>query len=164
MALADVELVNALLEDILDEGIVTEAVDEAMRLLQADSPADQIPAIERELETVNAERSRLVSAIAAGGHLDGLLSPLQARETRRVTLAAERDRLRAERRLGAVHADRMRDELMALAVSWRGVLVDDPLNARPIICGLLIGRATITPTARNTWRLTGEGALAGLFA
>ena len=69
-------------------------------------PPTQIPAIEGELATINAERNRLVSAIAAGGQLDGLLQALQARETRRATLEAERDRLRAERRLGAVQADR----------------------------------------------------------
>jgi site-specific DNA recombinase len=86
MMLADAQLVSALLEDILDETIVTESIEEAVRLVQADSPADAIPAIEGELATINAERSRLVSAIAAGGQLEGLLSALQARETRRATL------------------------------------------------------------------------------
>ena len=85
MMLADVELVDALLEDVLDETIVADAVDEAVRLLQSDAAADQIPAVERELETINAERGRLVSAIAAGGELDGLLQALQAREARRVS-------------------------------------------------------------------------------
>ncbi len=94
MLLADAELVGALLEDVLDQTIVTEAVDEAMRLLQADSPTATILAIERELDAVNTERARLVTAIAAGGALDGLLQALQARESRRATLETERERTR----------------------------------------------------------------------
>ena len=53
---------------------------------------------------------------------------------------------------------------MALAESWRAVLLDDPLHARAIISTLLIGRVTITPTSTGAWTLTGEGTLAGLFA
>jgi hypothetical protein len=55
-------------------------------------------------------------------------------------------------------------ELIELAASWRQVLLDDPLHARPLITGLLIGRVTTTPTAKHAWRLTGEGTLAGLFS
>jgi DNA invertase Pin-like site-specific DNA recombinase len=141
MLLADAELVGALLEDVLDETIVSEAVDEAVLLLQSDAPADQIAAIECELETVNAERARLVAAIAAGGALDELLQAAPGtRSAAGDPREAERDRLRAERRLGAVQADQLRDELMALADSWRAVLLDDPLHARAIVSNLLIGR------------------------
>jgi len=60
---------------------------------------DPLPAIEAELAQVNQERSRLVSAIAAGGQLDALLQALQAREARRTMLEAQREQLRTERRL-----------------------------------------------------------------
>jgi hypothetical protein len=44
------------------------------------------------------------------------------------------------------------------------VLVNDPMNARPIVSMLLKGRATYTPsTERHSWELRGEGSLAGLF-
>jgi hypothetical protein len=58
----------------------------------------------------------------------------------------------------------LRDELMALASSWRTVLADDPTHARPIISSLLKGRVTFAPLAPNPWRLTGEGTLVGLFS
>jgi hypothetical protein len=56
---------------ILDEAIVVEAVEEAVRLLQSGLPRRPGAGNERELKTVNAERARLVSPIAAGGQLDG---------------------------------------------------------------------------------------------
>jgi len=48
-------------------------------------------------------------------------------------------------------------------VDWRRVLVDDPLNARPIVSSLLIGRVTFTALdERHRWRIDGEGTLAGV--
>jgi hypothetical protein len=136
-----------------------------LRLLQDNNPADRIAAVERELGTVEQERNRLVTAIATGGQLDGLLLALQAREARRLELESRRDQMRSERRLSAPDADRMRDELLTLAGWWRRVLADDPMNARPIIASLLKGRVTFTPLEeRRRWRLTGEGTLIGLFS
>jgi hypothetical protein len=73
--------------------------------------------------------------------------------------------MRAERRLRASDVARLRDELMALAHAWRRVLVDDPMNARPIVVSLLKRRVTIDPVenARKRWTLRGEGTLVGLF-
>src|SRR5262249_54985489 len=121
--------------------------------------------IERELRGIDQERTRLVSAIAAGGHLDGLVTALQAREAKRAALEAQRDSLRAERRLKASDAERVRDELLTLASSRRRVLADDPMRARPIVSSLLKGRVTITPMtdARKRWILVGEGSIVGLF-
>ena len=108
------------------------------------------------------ERSRLVAAIAAGGQLDGLLKALKARETRRVALEAQRADMHTDRRLRASDADRVREELLTLASSWRQVLADDPTHSRPIVSSLLKGRVTITPTdVRKRWRLAGEGSLVG---
>ena len=69
-----------------------------------------------------------------------------------------------DRRLKTSDADRVRDELLTLATSWRQVLADDPTHARPIISSLLKGRVTITPMdVRKRWTLSGEGSLVGLF-
>ena len=161
---ADDIVIEALLDDVLDERLLEDSVNEALRLLQGERPADQIATVERELATVEQERSRLVAAITAGGQLDGLLQALQVRETRRVALEAQRDGMRADRRLRASDADRVRDELLMLASSWRQVLADDPTHARPIVSSLLKGRVTITPTeVRKRWTLSGEGSLVGLF-
>jgi len=82
-----------------------------------------------------------------------------------MTLEAERQALRAERRLEASDATRMRSELLALADSWRTILADDPTHARPIVSSLLTRRVTITPMehAKRRWTLKGNGTVAGLF-
>ena len=55
-------------------------------------------------------------------------------------------------------------ELMALATSWRQVLVADSENARPIVSSLLKGRMTFTPTAKSEeWEARGTGSFEQLF-
>ena len=53
---------------------------------------------------------------------------------------------------------------LALAHSWRHVLTQEPLHARPILSKLLVGRVTFTPLAEpRRWELSGRGTLSGLF-
>jgi site-specific DNA recombinase len=162
---ADDIVIEAVLDDVLDEQLLEESVDEALRLVQGENPAERTAAVARELAAVDQERSRLVVAIAAGGQLDGLLQALQARETRKRELEAIRERLRSERRLQVSDVARVRDELLTLAGSWRRVLADDPMHARPIVSSLLKGRVRIAPMRheRKRWILSGEGSLVGLF-
>ena len=160
---ADTEVIAALLEDVLDARLIEEAVDEAVMLLQGGAP-NSLADIDAELARLARESDRLANAIAAGGQLAGLLQALQAREARRAILEAQRDELRAQRRLTASEAHRMRGEIMGLASSWRRVLAADPQHARPIVARLLLHRVTITPTTKHRWRISGEGTLSGLFA
>ena len=163
---ADAIVIEALLDDVLDESIVSDAVDEAVSLLKGEQDADRTSTIEAQLTTLTHERDRLVAAIASGGMLDGLLSALQAREQRRRELEASLQTLRSQRILGATEAMGVRDELLALADDWRRVLAHDPANARPIVSSLLVGRISIKPTlgkSRKTWMLSGTGTLTGLF-
>jgi DNA invertase Pin-like site-specific DNA recombinase len=165
MAQADDIVIEGLLDDVLDHGIIDDAVNEALRLLQGhERVTDRLSAtIEAQLVTLEQERSRLVTAIATGGPLDGLLSALQQREATRTRLEADRQALRAERRIEASDADRIRGELIDLAASWRRVLADEREHARPIVVGLLTGRVTIVPIAKGRWKLNGHGTLKGLF-
>jgi site-specific DNA recombinase len=159
-------LIEALLDDVLDQSIVQDSIDEALRLLQGDGVAERVDQVETELAKVERERGRLVAAIAAGGELSVLVAALQEREARRVRLEADRDAVRAQRGLGAADVGRVRDELIALASSWSYVLADDPTHARPIVSALLIGRVTITPfeaPVKSRWIMRGEGTLKGLF-
>jgi DNA invertase Pin-like site-specific DNA recombinase len=163
MTEADDRVIEALLDDVLDPTLVAEAVDEAVRLLQGDGAADRLTAIDASMRIVEQERTRLVTAIATGGPLDGLLEALRARETTRATLETERETLRGERRLQASDVTAVRRELLTLAASWRRVLVEDPTHARPIVASLLTGRVTITPKRAKRWTLSGAGTLVGLF-
>jgi hypothetical protein len=158
MAVADAYLLDALLKDIMDPSIVADAIEEAIALLQNDTTAARIQLLEADLEVVTRERDRLVAAIASGGSLDGLVGALRDREDRRSRLEAERAALRAQTRLRAADVAQARRELTALADDWRGVLLDDPTEARPIVSALLLGRVTITPMAvKCRWLMRGKG-------
>jgi hypothetical protein len=77
---------------------------------------------------------------------------------------ARRGQIRSERRLRASDTARVRDELMALASAWRRVLVDDPMNSRPIVSSLLKGRVALTPTSEaGWWEARGQGSFQELF-
>ena len=162
----DAIVVEALLDDIIDPTIVRDAVDEALRLLESDHEniGARLDRLEGELATVERERARLVSAIASGGMLPGLLDGLREREARRTSLEADRDAVRVQARQGAHDTRRVREELLELAGSWRQVLADDPTNARPIVSSLLKNRVMFTPTGPARWRVNGEGHLIGLFS
>jgi site-specific DNA recombinase len=157
-------VMEALLDDVLDADMVNDSVDEALRLLQGDDQSDRVMAIEKQIAKVVQERARLVTAIATGGPLEGLLEALRARERQRATLEAERNAVLSGNRLQAKDVNRVRDELLTIANDWREVLANDPTNARPIVSSLLKGRVTYIPKlARNRWIVRGEGTLSGLF-
>ena len=59
----------------------------------------------------------------------------------------------------------MAEFVRTFATSWRRVLLEEPLYARPILSKLLVGRVTFTPLAEpKRWELRGHGTLAGVFA
>jgi DNA invertase Pin-like site-specific DNA recombinase len=126
--------------------------------------ADDVPSPRAQRGRSQTWAPTLYPCVATGGHLDGLLSALQERETRRVTLEARREALCSERRLRASDLARAREELIALAASWRRVLSDDPTHARPIVASLLKGRVTFAPLESHRWRVSGKGSLIGLFS
>ncbi len=82
MACADREVIAAVLEDVLDVGLLRDAIDAALQLLMGAGPEAQMQVLEAELAAVLQQRDRLVTAIAAGGPLDSLLVALQAKEDR----------------------------------------------------------------------------------
>src|SRR5262249_15621884 len=105
---------EALLDEVLDEKIVTESVNEALRLLQGEDSSVRIAALEKRIAKIDTERKRLANAIAMGGQLEGLLEALKARENQLATYAADRAALRSENRLRASDADHVRDELLTM--------------------------------------------------
>ena len=162
---ADDIVIEALLDEVLDASMLSDAVDVALDVLRGTPQEDRLRAIEAELETVDGERQRLVSAIAAGGMLDGLVDALRTREELRRDLEAQRAAIRAERRLEPRDEARLRKELLDLARQWRKTLTAEPINARPILASLLEGRVRITPTETpKQWELQGTGTLTGLFS
>ncbi len=164
MADADAIVLEALLDDVLDDDMLQEAIDGALALL-TDGQADESLGrrIEEEMAKVERERAHLVAAIAAGGELAGLVEALREREARRTALESDRRTIACQRRTQAVDTARTRGELIELAGEWRQVLADDPENARPIVLRLLDGRVRFEPKGPGRWKMTGRGTLAGLF-
>jgi hypothetical protein len=159
-------LVEALLDDVLDQDILREAVEEALAEINQDNGSVRlkIERLDAELATIEQERGRLVTAIATGGELGGLLEALRTRDRRRAELDAARTAVRSQQRMQASDTSRVRDELLTLADSWHQVLASDPDHARPIVSALLVGRVTYTPLGGHRWQLTGEASLSGWFS
>lgn len=161
MADADLVLLEAVLDDLLDAALIGEAVDQALGLAlgDGDRQRDQTDSRAREIRRLEGERDRLAEAIAAGGELSGLLAALGTRE-------AALTRLRAESVPPATRLDArgVRAELVALAAEWRQVLGTEAVHARPLLARLLQGRVSFTPTGtRDEWVMQGRGTIAGLF-
>jgi hypothetical protein len=162
---ADLVVVEAVLDDILDETIVSESVDEALAILRGESDGDdRLEQVERELVAVTREHQNLMKAIQSGDRIAGLLEALRLLDRRRQALESERLAIASQTGISARDSRRVRSELLELASSWRTVLADDPTHARPIISSLLKGRVTFAPLAPNRWRLTGQGTLTALFS
>jgi hypothetical protein len=110
---------TALLDDVLDATMVTDAVEEAIQLLMGQDDEERAARLDAERVHVERERVHLVAAIASGGLLRGLLEALRAREARRASLEAERD-ARAQRTQAADERNRARERgAFDLAGAWR---------------------------------------------
>ena len=153
-------LIEALLDDVLDESMISEAVDEAFQLLGDNSSDRRMVTLDAELAKVNRNRAGLVEAVAGGAEM---LDALRACEARRAKLTAERATLTTQGK-APIDEVRLRSDLLSLAQSWRCVLADDPMHARPIISSLLKGRVTYSPMSYRKWTLQGEASPFGLFS
>jgi site-specific DNA recombinase len=109
MADGDDMVLEALLDDVLDESIVADAIDEALALVTDDADQSaQADRLDRQLAQVAGERAHLMGAINAGEQLAGLLEALRALDRRERDLGAAR----------SVIAARVRaDPLIAAAAS-----------------------------------------------
>jgi hypothetical protein len=95
---ADDIVLEALLDDVIDPTMVSDAADEALNLLRRDRPSQHLDRIDDELATIEHERVRLANAIATGGELGGLLDALRTRDQRRDRLARRNGRCFSLRR------------------------------------------------------------------
>ena len=71
MADANDIVIEALLDDVLDATLLTDAVDEAIGIIHGDTAADRGTLIDAELRRVEHERQRLMTAIADRTHGNG---------------------------------------------------------------------------------------------
>ena len=155
---ADGIVLEAVLDDVMTPDVLEEAVDEALGLIQKDAP-QRSGEIEKQIARVEREKANLVQAIAAGGQLKDLVDGLQERDACLARLTDERQAVQA-RSARQIDAPRARQDLLALASSWRQVLAREPLHATadPVeaACGArdvhAVGRTEVlgTPWTRDS--------------
>jgi hypothetical protein len=123
---ADGIVIEALLDDVLDKQLIADSVDEAIGIIQGPAAtAMAVSTIDKELQRVEFERQRLMTAIASGRTVRGLLEALQALENRKTKLESERAASAPRRPVQRFDMARIRRELLELAGSWRQVLAED---------------------------------------
>jgi hypothetical protein len=69
---ADDIVIEPLLDEVLDPGMVREGVDVALEILQHDDSSDRLARLDAELEALDQERARHTASIAGGGELSAL--------------------------------------------------------------------------------------------
>ena len=70
---ANLVTVEALLDDVLDDSMVSDAVDAAITVLRGDIADDRGDQLDRELAAVSREHTTLMKAVQDGDRLSGLL-------------------------------------------------------------------------------------------
>ncbi len=107
---ANLVTVETLLDDVLDDSMVSDAVDAAITVLRGDIADDRGDQLDRELAAVSREHTTLMKAVQDGDWLSGLLEALRALDRRRQTLEADRAAIVQHRGINASEANRVRDE------------------------------------------------------
>jgi site-specific DNA recombinase len=146
MDAANRAVLDTIAHDVLAPAVVEEALALAIRdIREAESVVpDERRALETELSRVEAELGRLVGAIATGGRLEGLLEAVRAREARRAELRRRLTAIEGRRPVIGLDDARLRRGLLARLADWRGLLIRQVSEARPILATLLADRMTFT--------------------
>ena len=166
MPLIDGEVLTAFRDDLLDPAVVTRAFQKLRDRLAGHrtTTPDRPRAIQQELAKVEAELSRLVTAVADGGNLSSLVAALRARETHREELRAQLAASRSAPTLAALDLDAILPELRRRMNDWRRVLAEEPTQAREMLRTLLEGRIVFTPNLEaRSCVIEGRGNMDELF-
>ena len=159
----DRAVVNALHDLISDEettwALLTARADRWRAEQEVKSRADERPAIEREVERLEAAIARLTDAIEAGQPVGDRLKQRQAElDTLRVKLA-EPETFDPDREQFEVELARWIEPL-----GWTGPVVSerDPHQTRSAMRHLGVDKIIVTPEADGGWSFAGVGDLARL--
>src|SRR5262249_11195563 len=98
---ADAIVIEALLDDVIDESIVQDAVDAALVILRGDDAGAEQLRLEGELAAVDREHANLMAAVKRGDRLQGLYEALSALDGRRRELEARQSAIASRRGLSA---------------------------------------------------------------
>lgn len=164
-------MLTALEEDVLTPDLVHDVVARAVELWsdQRAGLGARRHALERKRRQVERQLGRFTDAIAAAGEpFPSLLDRLRAGERRRAELLAQLEHVDG---LGRAARSGMIPELRATLrerlEAWQGLLRSNPVEARPILRRLLVGRLVLTPTqlpAGRFYEFTGTATYGELLS
>jgi hypothetical protein len=160
MAHADVTVLGALANDLLRPEVVYAAMDRAGDRLLARRSGDQEQRarIQQRLCGIESEIQNLTNAIANGAPAGPLVEGIAARNSERHRLHGELAVLDAVPTLTPRDREQLRGELYELMADWRGVLLAQTADARPVVRKLLAEKVRFFPEQRDGvqgWRLDG---------
>jgi site-specific DNA recombinase len=173
----DAAVLTALEEDVLTPDLIDDVIARTVELWdeQRAGLGTRQATLERELRQVERALGRYGDAVAAAGEpLPSLRDRLRAGERRRAELLAQLEHLDG---LGRAARPGMSAELKGMLrerlTAWGTLLRSNPLEARPILRQLLVGRLVLTPrelpagrfyefTATATYGALVSGVVAGL--
>ncbi len=147
MEAADAAVLDLVEGAVLRPDVVAAAIDEALARIQPD-PAQQDSERQRlqtELERVEAELGRFVTAIGQGGEIPELVAAVMERRRQRERLQQDLVALTQLAQLGQLDRARLQRTLAAKLEDWRGLLCRRVQAARQVLSTLLEGRLRFTP-------------------
>jgi site-specific DNA recombinase len=169
MESTDEAVLGAVERDVLRIEVLETSLAKAMDVLRPGTEVLEARGrmVRGELARLDAEVARLAAAIAAGGEMAALIAALQERERRRTHLRAELASLEPAFHRDVRDMPRVLDQLREHLTDWRGLLRQEPPEARRTLRALLNGRFVFTPRSSGEERyyeFEGPGTISKLIA
>jgi site-specific DNA recombinase len=154
--------------DVLDERVLTRAVDKALAKLRAgtDNQVDRRTQIERQLSLIDSRMGRLLEAIMNGGPLDALVAQVKAEEQRKKALVAELETLQTVVKVSTLDSARLKRNVAERLAGTKALLARNPAQARRALKELLEDRIAVEPVKQGgnrAVRFTGKGTFGRLL-
>ena len=162
MGRADTAVMNAIVDQVLNETVVDAVVERVLSRLAPSTVSRNVAELRTALKGVEREISNVTNAIAKGGDLESLIDRLREREKRRNDLRAAISGIEQvrNRRIDPKALDRAVRERVN---NWLELLTRRPAHGRQLLREMLAGPIMFTPAGRG-YRFRGEasfGALTG---
>ncbi len=167
MEVTDHAVLGSIERDLLRPEVVERAIELAIdQVCPAGDTMDQRRAeIVAEVRRLDAELSRLTSAIASGGDLPALLAALKERQAQRERCERALVELEAAARIGQREIPRLEREIRHRLANWRMMLRREIPEAREILRNLIVGRIVFTPRPEaRVYEFSGRGSFGRLLA
>jgi hypothetical protein len=160
----DGAVLNAIVDQVLTEDVVTAIIEGVMARLAPGVVGDNVAELRTALRGIEREIGALTRAIAVGGKLESLLEELRACEKRRDDLRRAvdaRQRVQDHRVDRAMLERAVRDRIE----DWQELLTRRAMHGRQLLREMLAAPIQFTPIeGRRAYRFEGEASFGGVIA